>query len=113
MFGWGGSRENAGRPATGRSKVNFYITQEESEYLRLALDAKRTDSRDSAIKTVACHFGQLINQGQLKQALRYLGFVMGRNNIFLDTADVDYVFKHLCETTNNTDIYHNHHRINE
>ena len=38
---WGGSREGAGRPATGRKKQNFYITDEENEKLRKYLEELR------------------------------------------------------------------------
>lgn len=38
---WGGSREGAGRPSTGRKKQNFYITDEENEQLRNYLEELR------------------------------------------------------------------------
>ena len=38
---WGGPREGAGRPTTGRKKQNFYITDEEYEKLRKYLEELR------------------------------------------------------------------------
>jgi hypothetical protein len=38
---WGGSREGAGRPSTGRKKVNFYITEDEETKLRTYLEELR------------------------------------------------------------------------
>lgn len=42
---WGGPREGAGRPATGRKKQNFYITDEENEQLRQCLEELRNPSK--------------------------------------------------------------------
>ncbi len=39
--GWGGRREGAGRPATGRKKRNFYITDEEYQKLMEYLETLR------------------------------------------------------------------------
>lgn len=39
--GWGGRREGAGRPATGRRKRNFYITDEEYQKLMEYLETLR------------------------------------------------------------------------
>lgn len=39
--GWGGRREGAGRPATGRKKRNFYITDEEYQKLTEYLETLR------------------------------------------------------------------------
>ncbi len=39
--GWGGRREGAGRPATGRKKRNFYITDDEYEILSNTLEMLR------------------------------------------------------------------------
>ena len=41
---WGGSREGAGRPATGRSKRMYYITEEEDIKLREYLQSLRQPS---------------------------------------------------------------------
>lgn len=41
VTGWGGSREGAGRPSTGRKKQSFYITEEENEQLRKYLEELR------------------------------------------------------------------------
>ena len=38
---WGGIREGAGRPATGRKRQYFYITDEENEKLRELLEKLR------------------------------------------------------------------------
>lgn len=38
---WGGVREGAGRPATGRKRQYFYITDEENEKLRELLEKLR------------------------------------------------------------------------
>jgi hypothetical protein len=38
---WGGSREGAGRPSTGRKRQNFYVTDEENEKLRAYLEELR------------------------------------------------------------------------
>lgn len=38
---WGGPREGAGRPSTGRKKVVFYITNEENAKLRKYLEELR------------------------------------------------------------------------
>jgi hypothetical protein len=38
---WGGRREGAGRPATGRKKRNFYITDEEYQKLMEYLETLR------------------------------------------------------------------------
>ena len=38
---WGGSREGAGRPSTGRKRQSFYITDEENEKLREYLEELR------------------------------------------------------------------------
>ncbi len=38
---WGGAREGAGRPATGRKRQYFYITDEENEKLRELLEKLR------------------------------------------------------------------------
>lgn len=40
---WGGTRQGAGRPATGRKKTMFYITQDEKTYLQACLQAYRAD----------------------------------------------------------------------
>lgn len=42
---WGGYREGAGRPSTGRKKQNFYITDEENEKLRKYLEELRNPSK--------------------------------------------------------------------
>lgn len=39
--GWGGAREGAGRPATGRRKRTLYITDEEYEMLVKTLETLR------------------------------------------------------------------------
>lgn len=41
---WGGSRQGAGRPATGRKKYNFYITEAEHEKLSEYLKKIREES---------------------------------------------------------------------
>lgn len=41
---WGGKREGAGRPATGRRKRGFYVTDEEYEQLREYLETMREDT---------------------------------------------------------------------
>ncbi len=38
---WGGAREGAGRPATGRKRKYFYITKEENDKLREYLEKLR------------------------------------------------------------------------
>jgi hypothetical protein len=38
---WGGSREGAGRPATGRSKHMYYVTDDEDAKLREYLQSLR------------------------------------------------------------------------
>jgi hypothetical protein len=38
---WGGRREGAGRPATGRKKRTYYVTDEENEALRKYLEELR------------------------------------------------------------------------
>lgn len=38
---WGGKREGAGRPSTGRKKYNIYVTPAEYELLRLYLTQLR------------------------------------------------------------------------
>ena len=38
---WGGRREGAGRPSTGRKKRNFYITDDEYEILSNVLKSLR------------------------------------------------------------------------
>ena len=40
---WGGAREGAGRPSTGRGKKTFYITDEENEKLREHLEELREE----------------------------------------------------------------------
>ncbi len=40
-FSWGGRREGAGRPATGRKKKAFYVTDEEYEKLKEYLESLR------------------------------------------------------------------------
>ena len=42
---WGGSREGAGRPSTGRKRQSFYITEEENEKLREYLEELRNPSK--------------------------------------------------------------------
>ena len=42
---WGGTREGSGRPATGRKKRNFYITEEEEVILRKHLEELRTSQK--------------------------------------------------------------------
>ena len=41
----GGKREGAGRPATGRKKHNFYITNEEVEEIKAFIDSLRKPSK--------------------------------------------------------------------
>jgi hypothetical protein len=43
--GWGGSREGAGRPATGRKRHQYYVTDEENEKLRKYLEELRKPSK--------------------------------------------------------------------
>ncbi len=43
--GWGGTREGAGRPTTGRKKRNFYITDEEETKLKTYLEELRTSQK--------------------------------------------------------------------
>lgn len=38
---WGGQREGAGRKSTGRSKKNFYVTEEEYAKLKEYLEELR------------------------------------------------------------------------
>jgi hypothetical protein len=42
---WGGLREGAGRPATGRKRQNFYVTEEENTKLREYLEKLREPSK--------------------------------------------------------------------
>lgn len=42
---WGGVREGAGRPATGRKKQSFYITDEENVLLREYLEKLREETQ--------------------------------------------------------------------
>jgi hypothetical protein len=41
---WGGRREGAGRPSTGRKKHQFYITDAEAEQFKQLLDNLRQPS---------------------------------------------------------------------
>lgn len=41
---WGGAREGAGRPSTGRKKRNIYVTDEEHEQIRELLEQLRKPS---------------------------------------------------------------------
>ena len=41
----GGAREGAGRPSTGRKKVNLYITDQEKVLLILYLDKLRNETQ--------------------------------------------------------------------
>jgi hypothetical protein len=41
----GGPREGAGRPATGRKKQNFYITDDENKKLREYLEQLRASQK--------------------------------------------------------------------
>lgn len=45
---WGGHREGAGRPSTGRKKQMFYVTDEENEKLRNYLQSLRQPSENEA-----------------------------------------------------------------
>ena len=40
---WGGKREGAGRPATGRKRQSFYVTTEEDKALREYLEKIRNE----------------------------------------------------------------------
>lgn len=42
---WGGAREGAGRPATGRKRQSFYITDEENVLLREYLEKLREETQ--------------------------------------------------------------------
>ncbi len=42
---WGGIREGAGRPSTGRKRQSFYITDEENEQLRKYLEELRNPAK--------------------------------------------------------------------
>jgi hypothetical protein len=42
---WGGAREGAGRPSTGRKKRGFYITNEEHKKLKEYLEKIRKESK--------------------------------------------------------------------
>ena len=39
--GWGGKREGAGRPATGRKKKMVYVTEEEFEAIKKLIEEIR------------------------------------------------------------------------
>jgi hypothetical protein len=41
---WGGKREGAGRPATGRKKVNYYVTGEEDSEIKKLIEQLRKPS---------------------------------------------------------------------
>ena len=43
--GWGGSREGAGRPSTGRQKKNYYVTDDEDTKIRELLESLRKDDK--------------------------------------------------------------------
>jgi hypothetical protein len=43
--GWGGSREGAGRPSTGRQKKNYYVTEDEDTKIRELLESLRKDDK--------------------------------------------------------------------
>lgn len=45
IFAWGGLREGAGRPATGRKRQQFYVTHEENVKLRKYLEQLRKPSK--------------------------------------------------------------------
>lgn len=38
---WGGKREGAGRPATGRKKKNYYVTDDEDTKIRELIESLR------------------------------------------------------------------------
>lgn len=42
---WGGAREGAGRPSTGRRKVQLYITEDEEKVCREAIKQMRFDNK--------------------------------------------------------------------
>ncbi len=42
---WGGAREGAGRPASGRKRQSFYITDEENQLLREHLEKLREEKQ--------------------------------------------------------------------
>lgn len=42
---WGGKRQGAGRPTTGRKKRNFYITDEEAEAIKNLINTMRKSPR--------------------------------------------------------------------
>lgn len=41
---WGGKREGAGRPATGRKKRNIYVSDEEYEEIKKLIEKLREGS---------------------------------------------------------------------
>lgn len=43
---WGGAREGAGRPSTGRKKHQYYVTDEEDQKLRACLEELRNKQAD-------------------------------------------------------------------
>lgn len=51
---WGGAREGAGRPATGRKRQNFYITDVENQLLREYLERLREETQMG--KTMKIHW---------------------------------------------------------
>ncbi|MPL69288.1 hypothetical protein SDC9_15025 [bioreactor metagenome] len=66
-------------------------------------------------KPVARRFATLMDKGQTKTALRYLSYcLMGLPfEQRISRFDIDYIFKHMCESTGNKAIYHNHRRSND
>jgi hypothetical protein len=63
-------------------------------------------------KSITRKFTYIVSNGRTPVALRYLGYCLKTlpQDKTIRRADVDYIYKHLCESTGNSDIYHNHWR---
>lgn len=103
---WGGNRTGAGRPSTGRQKVNFYVTPEEAEWIRAAIDNRRDEktwpldaNRDDQIKKIARNFARAAQGKGVASAYRYLRLIcrLSAEKVFLDSKDLRHICKHLGE----------------
>ena len=103
---WGGNRTGAGRPSTGRQKVNFYVTPEEAEWIRAAIENRRDEktwpldpSRDDQIKKIARNFARAAQGKGVTSAYRYLRLIcrLSEGKVFLDSEDLRHICKHFGE----------------
>lgn len=103
---WGGTRTGAGRPSTGRQKVNFYVTPEEADWVRAAIENRRDErnwptdpSRDDQLKKIARNFASAAQSSGLITAYRYLRVicVLSAGKVFIDSTDLRHICKHVGE----------------